>query len=403
MSYALKEIELSRPVEPIHLEPGQTGVGMIGRWHDRLVGFNLVKMPDRQNLSADEVTQIANAAFAQRALGAACDAEMPDRATPPLPSLTLAICTKDRPVLVARLLASLAPIIQRSPFADLEVLVVDNASVDQATRTVAEAAGMNYVFEPKAGLDFARNCAVAQARGDILAFLDDDVVVDRHYLDGLARAWRSAPEAGGFSGLVLPYRLDTEAQVCFEERGGFGRGFERREFRPTSFVQPLHPAGSGIIGAGCNMAFRRDLVRELGGFDEALDTGRPLPGGGDLDIFYRVLRAGHTIVYEPTYAIYHEHRETIAQLRYQYRTWGLGVMAFLVKSMRHDPSYRPQHRALIRWWFLDQSRAILSTIRRRRWRDLRFCMAELNGGIKGLMGEYDRSLQRSETIRKAHL
>jgi GT2 family glycosyltransferase len=248
-------------------------------------------------------------------------------------------------------------------------------------------------------LNFARNAALSAATGDLIAYLDDDVVVDRIWLDGLAAAWRGSPTAGGFTGLVLPLRLDTPAQIFFELRRGFGRGLARDEFRGARFDNPLHPVGVGILGAGCNMAFDRALLIRLGGFDEALDTGAPLPGGGDLDIFYRVLRAGRIMVYEPQYAIYHEHRETMAQLSRQYWSWGLGFMAFLAKSRRSDGALRDRHQAMIRWWFGYQVRAVLGAARRLRGRELRFHLAELLGGIQGLAGEYDRSLARVQTIR----
>ena len=95
-------------------------------------------------------------------------------------------------------------------------------------------------------------------------------------------------------------------------------------------------AAPEFSATGCNMAFRRDVLLEIGGFDEALDTGAPLPGGGDLDIFYRIIRAGYVLVYEPSYMVFHEHRESVSALRRQYYTWGLGLMAFVEKSYRND-------------------------------------------------------------------
>ena len=62
---------------------------------------------------------------------------------------------------------------------------------------------------------------------------------------------------------------------------------------------PVYPYGPGRFGAGCNMAVRRDVARRLGGFDEALDTGPPLPGGGDIDLFHRVLRQGLPLAVNP--------------------------------------------------------------------------------------------------------
>jgi GT2 family glycosyltransferase len=198
----------------------------------------------------------------------------------------------------------------------------------------------------------------------------------------------------------LPFRLDTEAQIQFERRGGFGRGFERKRFHSTSADNPLHPVGAGIVGAGCNMAFDRRLLLSIGGFDEALDTGAPLPGGGDLDIFYRVLRNGRTMVYEPGYAVYHEHRESLAQLRRQYWTWGLGFMSFLTKSRRSDAALKSKQDAIIRWWLLDKLSALAGAACRLRVRETGFVLAELWGGIVGMAGEYDRSLTRVRKIRE---
>ena len=404
MGYRLIEIELSKPPQAIEITPEQNGVGLVARWHDRLVGFAMVARPPGAPLSVEELRALADQHFATRVLVAKVEGELSAGTGPDaeLPSLSIAICTKDRAQRLSRLLDSLEAVRKNSPFGALEIVVVDNASGDSATReTVGRYAGVRYVFEPKAGLDFARNTALRAATGALITYLDDDVVVDRNWLAGLAKACRDNPTAGGFTGLVLPYRLDTEAQIYFERRGGFGRGFYRNEFRGARFDNPLHPIGAGVLGAGCNMAFERNLLVSLGGFDEALDTGGPLPGGGDLDIFYRVLRSGRTMVYEPEFAVYHEHRETIPQLRRQYWSWGLGMMAFLTKSRRSDHELRPQHGAMVRWWFVDQAKALARAIRDLRGRDINFGVAEIWGGIRGLAGEYDRSRSRVQTIREA--
>jgi glycosyltransferase involved in cell wall biosynthesis len=404
MGYKLADIELSGPLAPIELTPEQNGVGLIARWQNRLIAFEMIALPAGSVLTVERLQLLADDRFAGRVLVAKMEEELLRRrpgVETTLPSLSIAICTKDRAQRVSRLLASLDGIRSESAFQFVEIVVVDNASVDTATReAVADFKDVRYVFEPKAGLDFARNAALHAARGDLIAYLDDDVVVDRNWLAGLAKACRDNPGAGGFTGLVLPFRLDTEAQIFFEQRGGFGRGYVRKEFHNSRFDNPLHPVGSGALGAGCNMAFDRAMLIELGGFDEALDTGAPLPGGGDLDIFYRVLRSGRPMIYEPEYAVYHEHRETVPQLRRQYWTWGLGLMAFLVKSYRTDDELRARHRAMVRWWFFDQLKTLARAASKFRGRDLRFGMAELWGGIYGLAGEYDRSRARVQVIRE---
>ena len=405
MGYQIVDVDLSRPLPEVRLRPDQTGIGLLARWHGRPVGFAMQGRPAGATLSPAELEAFAGQRFALELLRLRAEQALAprwQRAEPPAPvSLTVAICTKDRAVRLRRLLASLDALRAGSRFAELEILVVDNASVDASTReAVAAFPGMRYVHEARTGLDFARNAALRAARGRLLAFLDDDVVVDPQWLDGLHAVWSECPDAGGYSGLVLPYRLDTRAQIAFEHFGGFGRGFARIHHSPVKQGNRLFPVGVGVVGAGCNMCFDRELLLRLGGFDEALDTGAPLPGGGDLDIFYRVLRSGRRIVYEPRYAVFHEHRETLPQLRRQYWTWGLGFMAFLVKSRRSDAAMSDKHTDMVRWWFAHQLHTLWGAVTHLHLQHARFVLAELRGGVQGLFGEYDRSLRRSQVIRE---
>ncbi|HEX5776328.1 MAG TPA: glycosyltransferase [Caulobacteraceae bacterium] len=401
--YRIVDLELSEPLPDVVRGPDEIGYALIARWRDRIVGFRMFPAAPGPVPEATLLAQIGKY-FTENLLAAKAEAQLAARAPAserPAPTLTVAICTRDRAERLERLLRSLHEL-PPSQFRQVTVLVVDNASSDDATRKAVEGfPAVRYVYEPKGGLDFARNAALQNAEGDLLAFLDDDVVVDRGWLNGLYKAWRNAPEAGGFTGLVLPYRLDTEAQIYFEERGGFGRGCVRNEFRLERMENRLHPLAAGNLGAGCNMAYRRALLVELGGFDEALDTGATLPGGGDLDIFYRVLRSGHPMVYEPSYAVYHEHRETIPQLKRQYWSWGLGFMAYLVKTKRTDPASRPQVGRMLRWWFGHQAMLLAKAAVKMRTRDFAFRAAELWGGVRGLAGEYDRSRKRVRSIAEA--
>jgi glycosyltransferase involved in cell wall biosynthesis len=404
MPYRIVDIELSEPLPTqLSLSPEQDGIGLLGRWHGRIIGFAMQVAPQGSVLDRDALERIFTRHFSAPILAAKTEAAL-EALRPPAPQrhppmVSIAICTKDRAQRLKRLLDSLQVVRGDSPFPALEIIVVDNASVDSSTREAAQAyPEVRYVFEPRTGLDFARNAALHAANGELLCYLDDDVVVDRLWLHGLYRVWAECPDAGGYSGLVLPYRLDTRAQIAFEQMGGFGRGFARLHHAPARFLRPLHPLGAGNVGAGCNMGFQRSLLLHLGGFDEALDTGAPLPGGGDLDIFYRVMRAGYTIAYEPRYAVFHEHRETMAQLRRQFWTWGLGFMTFLVKTRRTDPPMRERQVAMLRWWFGDQLRKLFRGLLTLQMEQARFAFAELTGALQGLFGEYDRSIRRSKQI-----
>jgi GT2 family glycosyltransferase len=284
-------------------------------------------------------------------------------------------------------------------------LVIDNAPSDDRTKQlVKHFSNVRYVCETKPGLNFARNRALQETHCELVAYIDDDVVVDRSWLRGLQEAWSENPDAAAFTGQVLPMELETEAQILFERRGGFRRGFEKIRYTSAMPLDDgfLYPCRTGIFGVGCNMAFRRQVLLEIGGFDEALDTGPPLPGGGDHDVFYQIIRAGHPLVYEPTYLVFHQHRQTMRKLRHQYWTWGLSVMTLASKAHGMDWPLRSSWRKLIVGWFRNHLKELAMAIFGRHVLPARFLFWELCGGIVGLCGEYERSKQRVEQIRKQH-
>jgi GT2 family glycosyltransferase len=162
-------------------------------------------------------------------------------------------------------------------------------------------------------------------------------VVDRHWLQNLLAEF--ADDATTMvTGLVQPLALDTEAQLRFEELGGFGKGFERRVLRADdTSSHPLFPYAPGMVGSGNNLAFRRDAWSALGGMSTELGPGTAVPSGEDLDLFLRHLLAGRAIVYTPHALVWHEHRRTEDELRRQLHSYGLGLSAVFAKLVRDDP------------------------------------------------------------------
>jgi hypothetical protein len=98
--------------------------------------------------------------------------------------------------------------------------------------------------------------------------------------------------------------------------------------------------------------------------------------------------------------VFHQHRREYEKLRRQYWTWGLGFMAFVVKSYQNDPPQRSQLRRLIWWWLKDQLDQFKKSLRGRHALPPAMILAEFWGGIVGLLGEYPRSLRRIEQIRR---
>jgi O-antigen biosynthesis protein len=258
-----------------------------------------------------------------------------------LPLVTVAVCTRDRVHHLGRCLTA----IERLTYSPLDVLLIDNARrSDDAERLVKkEFPLVRYVVEPRPGLDWARNRAIMEARGDIIAFTDDDVVVDPEWIDAVVRVFAEDAQIMAVTGLVGPYELETEAQVLFEEYGGFEKGFEQKKFAPQK--GPNHRKwahlAAGDLGTGANMAFRKSIFEKIGGFDPALDAGTPTGGGGDLEMFFRVIQEGHILVYEPSAVVRHIHRREYKQLKTQITSWGTAFIAYLMRSAIAYPRARP--------------------------------------------------------------
>lgn len=332
------------------------------------VGADAVRSP----ISIDDLAKLSGA----------CREETDARA-----AITVAVCTRNRADQLPDCLHALLAL--DYPAELLDILVVDNAPADDSTRDVVDRyPRLRYICEPRPGLDWARNRAILESRADIIAYTDDDVSVDRHWLRAVESAFRQEPQAMCVTGLVVPDAIDTDAQALFERYGGFGRGFERGLFRVD--VEGGHSAmrrfgGTGRFGTGANMAFRREVFDEIGAFDPALDVGTPANGGGDLDMFFRVLRSGHALVYEPAALVRHRHRRDYPSLKTQITNNGIGFYAYLVRTARAYPDERRAVIALGVWWlwWWNARRLFASFVRTGRIpRDL--IVAELKGSFTGL-------------------
>jgi GT2 family glycosyltransferase len=272
----------------------------------------------------------------------------------------------------------------------LDVLIVDNAPSDDRTeRLVCDRhRAFRYLREPRPGLNWARNRAVLDARQDVVAFVDDDGLVARKWARAVAAAFAREPEAMAVTGLVVPAETDVESQWLFERYGGFGRGFTRRYFQVDvagGERAAWRHGGTGKFGTGANMAFRRQVFDDVGLFDPALDVGTVTNGGGDLDMFFRVLKRGHLLVYEPSAIVRHTHRRTYGELREQIANNGVGFYAYLVRTAH---AYRDERLALAwlgAWslWWWNTRRLVASFVRTPSIpRDL--IIAEAIGSLRGL-------------------
>lgn len=266
----------------------------------------------------------------------ACRACRERRRPRPSPELTVVVCTRDRPGMLAACLGRL----QRLAYGPYNVIVVDNAPSSGAAREIfARTVGVDprfrYVREDVPGLSHARNRGLAEARTGWVAFTDDDVLVDRWWLEAIVAGIRLDARAGCVTGLVPPAELDHATQRYFDQRFPWGRRLEPTVYslEPGVGRSPLYPYSAGQFGTGANFAVDRELMQRLGGFDAALGAGSPASGGEELDAFVRILQAGRSIVYEPSAVVWHLHRSDRRALRRQLFGYGEGLTAFLTKYL----------------------------------------------------------------------
>ncbi|MFG3051631.1 glycosyltransferase family 2 protein [Kitasatospora sp. NPDC048239] len=274
---------------------------------------------------------------AERDLATGPPAAAPAPPPAPAPLVSVIVCTRGRPTLLGDSLSALL----RTDYPAAEFLVVDNAPEDDATerlvRTLAPGR-LRYLREPVPGLSRARNRGLSAARGEFVAFTDDDALADPGWVSALATAFRTDRRISCVTGLVVPAELDTEAQAVFERYCGFGKGFTARDWSlRANRRDPLFPFAAGRFGTGANMAFRTSVIRGIGGFDPATGAGTPTRGGEDLLAFLRVLVAGHTLGYRPDAVVWHRHRRTMAALDAQIQGFGTGLGAYLTAAVTHRP------------------------------------------------------------------
>ena len=199
------------------------------------------------------------------------------------------VATHNRPESIGRLAASLAPELATG---SREIIVAENGTPSPMQLSL-QGAPVKHLHEPRAGKCRIQNRAIAQATGEMLVFLDDDLIVAPGYLEAVERFFDTHREFAAMKGRILPAE-DPEKKVgpmaVYLDLPIADDGEEVIEVR-------------GVLGA--NMAFRASALSEVGSFDERLGPG----AGGheeETEMSDRIRRAGFRIGYAPEALVYHE-------------------------------------------------------------------------------------------------
>jgi glycosyltransferase involved in cell wall biosynthesis len=267
--------------------------------------------------------------------------------------ISVALATLDRPDRAKRCLEA----VLAGEVVPAEVIVVDQGTDDRTARMVAALDSSRvpvvHVRQHRRGLSAARNLGLQLATCDIVAVTDDDCVPSPDWLAQIASVL-SAPDApDAVTGRVLALGPAAAGTYPVATR----EGTVRRQFRPAD--------PPWTIGSGNNWAIRRNWYLRVGGCDEALGVGSSGHAAEDIDLFYRLIRAGAVVRYEPSVLVYHERQGREQRLRSRY-TYGHGVGAFC--SLRLRARDGRSVRVLASWlrW---QGSELIRAAARRDWND----------------------------------
>ncbi len=261
-------------------------------------------------------------------------------------SVSVIITTCGNPPTLERCLRS----VLQSDYADFEVIVVDHGppSPDTARMLVTQFPGelrLRYLEEPWSSASMARNTGLARAQGAIVAFVDDDVVVDARWIRISVEALLGQPDVVCVTGRSASPQVHDAMPVALELTG---EGPTRQTYRQsdTQNGNLLLASTAGGLGSGAGIVMLTDVGRELGGFDLALGPATPACGGEHIDLLVRLVRAGHTISYEPNAIIWREHPAHREARRGQIYRYGIGLGAIISKRLIAGPDRRAWWRAM---------------------------------------------------------
>jgi glycosyltransferase involved in cell wall biosynthesis len=234
--------------------------------------------------------------------------------------VSLIICTRDRSQKLVRCLQSLRLIAFERPW---ELIIVDNGSVDETAAVVQEfiatsSVPVTYTCEPKLGVGNASNAGLRTARGRILAFTDDDCYPEPDFLRQIWSAFGDSP-LGYITGRILLHDPADHRMTINESTTPLT--FLGRSFLRAGTVQ------------GANMAFRRQVLLDIGGFDPLFGPGAECESAADLDAAGRACAMGWKGQYRPEVVVKHHHGRKPSDAKRLSKRYGIGIGAYHMKLL----------------------------------------------------------------------
>lgn len=223
------------------------------------------------------------------------------------PKVTVVVCTNDRDSLLEKALASLS--VQTVDKNDYEVIVVDNCP-SLVTKNIVNKfekdIDTKYLKENRTGLSRAKNMGWKEAGSKYVAFLDDDALAGRKWLEEIIDFAEKHPEVACYGGPYFGYTIQPKPSWFPPEYGSFTLGTKEREIKPPK--ESL---------SGSNTIYKRQILQKFGGFKNDLGMkGTKLSYGEDTRLIFDIANRGYSIYYSPKIKIKHLISEKKLSLRW---------------------------------------------------------------------------------------
>jgi GT2 family glycosyltransferase len=266
-------------------------------------------------------------------------------------NLTVAISTRDRSEALGRCLDTLLS----GEILPAEIIVVDQSCNSRTKLAVeqrrSQARSLVYIQDEGRGLGRAQNLAIRHSRYPIIAVTDDDCVPAQDWIARILKVLEPAGQIDAVTGRILPLGPEVPGSYAVASR----TSTVRMEF--DRIAMPWE------VGSGNNFAVKRVWLDRIDGNDERLGPGTPGKGAVDMDLFYRLLRAGARIRYEPDLLVYHARTSKAGRLARRL-PYGYGIGACCSLWLR-EKDYHAL-RVLGRW-LLMRARRMAAGLWRQHW------------------------------------
>lgn len=203
-------------------------------------------------------------------------------------------------------------------FSDLEILVVDNGSTDSSraeVRQMSEEDARIRLVTLAVNTGFAAGCnyGIREARGELIALLNNDAEADPEWLAMLASAVNRHPQFGMFASKILFFgstRIDKAGHLIYWDGQNRGRGTGESDRGQYDREE------EALFPDGCAGLYRKKLLEEAGGFPESF-----FAYGDDADLGFRARWLGWRCLYVPTAVVHHHHSSTMGRFSPQKVYW----------------------------------------------------------------------------------